>query len=156
MTDNIEQWLQLVQVLFYICSALVLIVAILSFFAYHRVTHGERIPELFLIWVMATGGSMLGSILVGILGYYLAQVYYPNTNEAGAALVGAAFGMIFSIPIGFVGGGLVGTMIAAFLVYLNFWRPTLIASASALVMGTLISGVALVPIGFIFFGIGHI
>jgi hypothetical protein len=156
MTDDIEQWLLLARVLFYVCSALVLIVAILSFLAYHRVTHGQRILELIWIWGAAASGSVIGSILVGILGYYLAEVNYPNTNESGAALVGAAFGMIFSIPIGIVGGGLAGTMSAALLVYLNSWRPTLIASASALVMGTLSSGVALVPIGFVFFGLGHI
>ena len=156
MTDNIEQWLLWGRVLFYVCTAIILIVAVLSFLAYHRVTRGQRIGELLLIWGVAAGGSIVGSILVGMLGYFLSRVNYPNTNESGAALVGAAFGMLLSVPIGIVGGGLAGTLLAALLLYLNSWRPTLIASAGALVMGAVVSGVALVPIGFVFFGIGHI
>jgi hypothetical protein len=94
---------------------------------------------------------MVGSILIGILGYYVAGVDEPYT-----VLLATALGMFVSIPVGVVGGGLAGTMIAALLVYLNAWRPLLIASVGALAVAALVSGVVLVPIGIIIFGIAHI
>jgi hypothetical protein len=156
MPDNFDQWLLWGGVLFNVCIAIVLIVTVLAFLAYQRVTSGTRLGKLLLIWAVAAGGSVVGSILVGILGYYLAGVNYPNDSESFATLLGAAIGMFFSIPIGIGGGGLAGTIIAGLLVYLKSWRPTLIASAGALVMGALVSGVALVPFGFFFWAVSHI
>ena len=152
MTDNIMHW---AGVLFNICSGIILITTVLSLFAYYWVTRGTGILELLLIWGVALGGSSLGSVIIGILGIVLARVTY-NTSEAWAALVGALFGIFLSVPIGVLIGGMVGTLIATLLVYRNFKRPTLIASVSAFVMAAIISGLALVPIGFIFFAIGHI
>jgi hypothetical protein len=74
MADNIDPWALLARVLFYGDSAIFLIVTILAFVAYHRVTRGKRILELLLIWGVSTGGSMAGSILIGILGYYFGEV----------------------------------------------------------------------------------
>ena len=152
MTD--DQWFILARVLFYVLIAIVLIVAILSFLAYQRVTRGARLRELLLIWMIAVGGSIVGSFLTGILYYYLTKVDYPD--ESFVLLLGAAVGMVLGIPVGVFLGGLAGTMIAALLVYLNVWRPTLIASAGALVGAALVSGVMLVPIAIIVFGVAHI
>jgi hypothetical protein len=123
-------------------------VTVISFLAYLRVTHGARILELVLIWAFAVGGSTAGSVLIAALDNSLAKVEDPYTSEWYAELLGAAIGMLFSIPIGIVGGGLAGTMLAALLIYIRSWRPTLIASAGAFVAGALASGLALVPIGF--------
>jgi hypothetical protein len=152
MTD--DQWFILARVLFYVLIGIVLIVAVLSFLAYDRVTHGARLRELLLIWIVAVGGSVVGSIISGILVFYLYGVQHPE--ESYGAHLAAGLGMIVSIPVGGVGGGLAGTMLAALLVYLNTRRPTLIASIGALVVAALVSGVALVPIGLIVFGIEHI
>jgi hypothetical protein len=123
----------------------------------HRITRRARSIELVLIWILAIGGSILGSLIIAILGYVLAKVNYPTkTSEWSAELLGAALGMGLSIPVGVVGGGLVGTGIATLSVYVNSWRTTLIASIIALVVGVLVSGVALVPIGFIIWLMEHI
>jgi hypothetical protein len=152
MTD--DQWFNLAEVLFYACIAIIPIVAVLSFLAYHRVTRGARFLELVLIWIVAVGGSIVGSLITGLLYYYLGRVDYPD--DSFALLLGVAFGMVLGIPVGWVAGGLVGTMIAAFLVYLDTWRPMLFASAGALVLGALVSGVALVPLGWFVWAIAHI
>lgn len=152
MTD--DQWFVLAKVLFYVLIGIVLIVAVLSFLAYFRVTRGARLRELVLIWIVAVGGSIAGSIISGFLIFYLYGIQYPN--ESFGAQLAAGLGMIVSIPVGGGGGGLAGTMLAALLVYLKTCRPTLIASVGALVVAAFVSGVLLVPIGWFVFAIEHI
>ena len=118
---------------------------------------GLRVPELLAVWGLAFAGGTLGSIVIGILGVRLAYVSYPNVGPAhGAALVGAVCGSFLSIPIGIFVGGVAGVFIYNFLSKRNSRRPALPAGAVAFVIGALISGVSLVPIGFLFFALGHI
>lgn len=118
---------------------------------------GERVPALLAIWGPAFLGSFLGSIIIGILGVILARVSYPNVElEQGAALVGAVCGPCFSIPVGVFVGGVVGKSIYSFLSRRNSLRPFLLTSIAAFVTGALASAVTLIPIGFVFFGLGHI
>jgi hypothetical protein len=52
--------------------------------------------ELIAMCVAANGGS----VIIGILGVLLTIRSYPNAEfEYGAALVGAALGSLFSIPL---------------------------------------------------------
>lgn len=119
--------------------------------------HLMSVPELLAVWGLAFAGGSLGSIVIGILGVFLAIHSYPNTKiEHGAALVGALCGSIFSIPIGIFVGGAIGVLIFNRLLKRNSQRPALPASVSAFVISAMISGVSLVPIGFLFFALGHI
>ncbi len=118
---------------------------------------GMRVPPLLAIWGPAFLGSFLSSIIIGILGVILARVSYPNVElEQGAALVGAVCGSFFSIPVGMFIGGVVGISIYSFLSRRNSLRPFLSASIAAFVTGVLASTVTIIPVGFVFFGLGHI
>ncbi len=143
-----DQWFNLAKFLFYACIVIITIAGILSFLAYLRLTRGARLLELVLVWIVAAGGSIVGSLIVAALGYILEK------SERSFEPIAAAIGMLFSIPI--VVGCVAGTMIAALLIYINFWRPTLIASAGALVVSAFISGVALVPVGIFILALSHI
>ena len=118
---------------------------------------GENIPALLAIGGFAFLGSFLGSIIIGILAVILARVSYPNVElEQGAAFVGAVCGSFFSIPVGVFVGGVLGIAIYSFLSLQNSLRPFLWASIAAIVTGALASAVILIPVGFVFFGLGHI
>ena len=111
----------------------------------------------FGVWGLATIGSVAGSVLIGAVGILLAMINYPSAQfEQGAAWVGTVCGSSLSIPMGIVIGGLVGSNLLDFLRHRNKPRPVRIANASAFVIGALISGVTLVPVGFFFFALGHI
>lgn len=117
-------------------------------------------PELLAVlavWGPAFVGGTLGSIVIGILGVLLTYVSYPNSElEYGAAIVGALCGSFLSIPIVIGVGGVAGIFIYNFLSKRNSQRPALSGGAAAFVISALISAVSLVPIGFFFFGLGHI
>ncbi|HEX5840580.1 MAG TPA: hypothetical protein VFY26_22260 [Anaerolineales bacterium] len=116
-----------------------------------------RLAEVSAILVLAFIGGMVGSLAIGIVGVLLTYIYYPNVElEHGAAMVGAFCGSLFSIPIGIAVGGAVGLVIYFALLKLTSLRPVFFASAAAFATGALAAGLALVPIGFVFFGLGHI
>ena len=118
---------------------------------------GMRVPELLAVWGPAFLGGTLGSIIIGFLGIRLTYISYPNSDLAhGAAIVGALFGSLFSIPIGIFVGGVAGVFLYNFLSKRNSQRPALPAGAVAFLISALISGVSLVPIGILFFALGHI
>jgi hypothetical protein len=123
---------------------------------YFRFTRGTRIGELIAIWGVAGIGSIAGSVIIGIVGVILAIIVYPNTDEWGAALVGAVFGSFLSVPSGMAVGGAAGTIVVYLLLRLNGGHPALVAGVGAFLIGTLVSGAILVPVGFIFFAVGHI
>jgi len=123
----------------------------------HRVTRGARSLELVLIWVLAVGGSILGSIVIAILGYMLAKANYPTrASEWSAEILGAVLGMGLSVPLGIVGGGLAGTWKATSSKPADSKPATLNASIVALVVGALVSGIVLAPTAFLFFILEHI
>ena len=120
---------------------------------------GMHVREILAVWGSAFFGSIVGSVIIAILGTIYVITSNPGANvefERGAALVGAAFGSVCSIPIGLLAGGTAGVLIFNRSVNRNPERPTFSASALAFVIGAIISGVILVPLGFIFFGLGHI
>lgn len=120
---------------------------------------GMRVREILAIWGLAFAGSIVGSVIIAILGVIYVTTSNPEANlefERGAALVGAAFGSVCSIPIGLLAGGTAGILVFNRLVKRGSQRPALSASAWAFPIGVLISGVVLVPLGVIFFGLGHI
>lgn len=118
----------------------------------------ENIPALLAIGGAAFLGSFLGSITIGILAVILARASYPfNVElEQGAAFVGAVCGSFFSIPFGVFVGGVLGIAIYTFLSRQNSLRAFLFASIAAIVTGALASAAILIPVGFVFFGLGHI
>jgi hypothetical protein len=118
---------------------------------------GMHFPELLAVWGPAFAGSLLSSIVIGILGVYYIDVSYPNSQfEHTSALLGAFCGSVFSIPTGLLAGGGAGIFLFNFLKKRNSLRPSVPAGAVAFVIGALLSGVSLVPYGIIFFGLGHI
>jgi hypothetical protein len=117
-------------------------------------TRNAQFLNLVLIWGLAVSSSILGSIVITILGYMLAKANYPNPSEWSAELLGAGFGMVLSIPLGSLCGGLAGTAILSMRGYSQ--RPTRNASIVACLAGALFSGVVLVPTGFIMFILEHI
>jgi hypothetical protein len=118
---------------------------------------GMNIPEILAVWGSALVGGLLASIVIGLLGVRFVDISYPNSGfEHGAAIVGAFCGSFFSIPFGMFWGGVAGVVIYNFLSKRNLLRPALPASAAAFVLSALLSGIVLVPIGFLFFGLGHI
>ena len=118
---------------------------------------GMPVPDLLAVWGPVITGGLLGSLVIGILSVYYIDVSYPNSAfEHGAAIVGAFCGSIFSIPTGILGGGVAGVLIYNFLSKRKSLRPAFRAGAAAFAIGALLSAVSLVPIGFIFFGLGHI
>ncbi|HET8671751.1 MAG TPA: hypothetical protein VFM05_14375 [Candidatus Saccharimonadales bacterium] len=129
---------------------------VLTLVDYIRLTKGTRNGELVVVWGAAAGGSIVGSFLMSLLGMILAMVIYPNTEEYAAAFVGGMFGSCVSIPAGIFVGVCVGTVIADILLRLHGGRPGFIASTGAFVTAVLAAGVSLVPVGFLFYGLGHI
>ena len=116
-----------------------------------------NVPELLTVWGLAFAGSTLGSLVVGILGVALVYFSYPDVEfEHGAAVVGAVFGSSLRIPFGFFAGGLTGVLTYNFLSKRKSRRPLLFANVAAIVTGALASGLSLIPVGFVFFGLGHI
>ena len=101
-------------------------------------------------------GSIFGSAVISILGIILAIRSYPNTDEYGAALVGGFCGSVISIPIGIFVGVFVGEYIFNRLTSRNAQRPALSACAVAFLVSAVVSAVSLVPIGIVFFALGHI
>ena len=118
----------------------------------HRIKNRARFFELVLVWVLAAGGSVLGSIVIAILGYFLARANYPNPSEGSAAVLGAVLGMGLSIPAGIIGGGGTGTRIVTG----NSSHTKLRALIVACLVGALVSGVVLMPVAFILFLLEHI
>jgi hypothetical protein len=112
--------------------------------------------KVLSIWGVAAAGSVVGSVVVGLWGVLATLNAYPHTYEYQAAFVGAGFGSMFSIPIGFFVGSLAGTLIAQLFLRRNWSRLLLAAGASAFVIGAVVSGVSLIPLGFFFFALGHI
>jgi hypothetical protein len=118
---------------------------------------GMSIPENRAVWGSAFVGGILGSIVIGILCVLYVYDFYPNSEfEHSAAIVGVVFGSFFSIPFGFFGGGIAGGVIYNFLSRRNSQRPASSAKTAAFVISALLSGVSLVPIGFILYGFAHI
>ena len=112
--------------------------------------------ERLAIAGLALLGSIFGSAVISIVGVILANRSYPNTDEYGAALVGGFCGSVISIPIGIFVGVIVGENLFNRLTSRNAQRPALSACAVAFLISTVASGVSLVPIGFVFFALGHI
>jgi hypothetical protein len=118
---------------------------------------GMPVPDLLAVWGAAFLGGTLGSVVIGLIGIRLAYVSYPNSElDQGAALVGAVCGSFLSIPIGIFVGGLAGVLIYNFSSRRNSPRPAVPASLAAFMISALIAGVSLVPVGVLFFGLGHI
>jgi hypothetical protein len=109
------------------------------------------------IWGLAVGGSILGSIVIAILGYMLVKANYPTrTSEWSAEILGAVLGMGLSVPAGIAGGGLAGTWRATSSKHADSKPAALNASSVALVVGALVSGVVLAPTTFFLFILEHI
>lgn len=120
---------------------------------------GMHVREIWAVWGFALVGAIVSSVLIAILGTIYVISSNPGANiefERGAALVGAAFGSSCSIPIGLLAGGAGGVLLFNRLVKRSPRRPTKSAAAWAFVIGAIISGVIFVPLGFIFFALGHI
>ena len=65
--------------------------------------------ELLAICAAAALGSVLASLVIGVLGVFLAAGSSSNVElERGAAIVGAIAGSMISIPMGFFAGLLAG------------------------------------------------
>ena len=115
------------------------------------------VPALLAVWGLALLGGTLGSVVIGIVGVLSVMNSYPGVEfEQGAAFVGAFCGSVFSIPTGIFAGGAVGVLIYNFLSKRNSLRPIVVASVAAFVIATVISGLTLIPLGIVFFGLGHI
>ena len=122
--------------------------------SYSHTTRNAQLLKLVMIWGLGVSGSILGSIGITILGYMLVKANYPNPSEWSAELLGAGFGMVLSIPLGSLCGGLAGT--AIFSMRGNSQRTTRNTGIVTLVVSALIAGVVLVPTGFIMFILEHI
>ena len=116
----------------------------------------KTVDKILSIPGLAIAGSIAGSAMIGIAGIIAALLAYPNTSEYLTAGVGAVFGSVLSIPLGWIVGLLAGNMIDELALRRTGQRPAALGRASAFVISTLLSAVSLVPIGFFFFALGHI